>query len=127
MIHRIGCALLALNVSLVATNVFAQADRNVRKAPPNHEVLSNTVNGWYFVPKQLKVQYDNALKELESLESNVERGLDSSSEARTKLSNLKSSLMDLREKLEATRVLVEGAKIHEQTASLELNWGPKND
>jgi hypothetical protein len=123
MINQIGYVSLVLSLSFVATNVFAQGDRNVRKAPPNHEVLSSTLNGWYFVPKQLKAQYDNALKELESLDANVQRGLESSSEARTKLSNLKSSLAQLREKLEVNRVLVEGAKIHEQTTSLEFELG----
>lgn len=123
MIHRIWYASLAFCISFVATNVFAQPDRNVRRAPPNHEVLSNTVNGWYFVPKQLKEQYDTALKELEALESNVERGLENSSDARSKLRNLKTSLTELREKLEASRVLVEGAKIHEQMTSLEFELG----
>jgi len=95
------------------------------KAPPNHAVLSDTLNGWYFVPKESKQVYDETLRRLESLQTEVESGRLNAKDAKAALAELTSQLTVLRATLEAGRVHVAGAEIHEQTETAEFEMGPE--
>ena len=95
------------------------------QAPPNHAILSNTLNGWQFVPIELKKEYDQTLKQLESLQVEVDAGRVSAQEAIADLAELKSLLQSLRAKIEANRVHVAGAQINEQTETIEFELGPE--
>lgn len=106
-------------------NAMAQVQDKYETAPPKHAVLSSTLNGWFFVPKELKTRYDKTLKELESLQTNVELGHVSADEAQRELDRHRTSLRELRKLIEASRVHVDGAKIHEQTESTEFTLGPE--
>ncbi len=99
-------------------------DKSV-KAPPNHAVLSNTLNGWYFVPKESKEMYDETLRRLESLQTNVDSGRMKANEAKAALTELTSQLTVLRASLESSRIHVAGAEIHEQTETTEFEMGPE--
>ena len=92
-------------------------------APPNHAILSSTLNGWQFVPKELKNEYDATLSQLESLQFEADAGKVNVQDALAKLAVLKNQLEIVRAKLEASRVFVAGAKVHEQTESIEFQLG----
>ena len=94
-------------------------------APPNHAVLSDTLNGWYFVPKESKRVYDETLRRLESLQTEVESGRLKAKDAKAELAELKLQLIGLRLTLVASRVHVAGAEIHEQTETSEFEMGPE--
>lgn len=113
----IGCAS--------AAQALADDPPKRETAPPAHAILSDTLNGWIFVPMELKADYDKSLQKLESLQSEVDAGQLSAKEAADALAELKAHLNDLRAKISASRVLVEGAKIHEQTEQLEFELGPE--
>ncbi|MCA9195671.1 MAG: hypothetical protein KDB03_28065 [Planctomycetales bacterium] len=112
---------------LIASTGLAQSSgfEGYVQAPPNHAILEDTLNGWIFVPMELKKQYDTALNELDSLQTDINNGRISAQQATGKLNELKVRLADLRKKLEASRVDVAGAEIHEQTESLEFSMGPE--
>ena len=95
------------------------------QAPPNHAILSNTLNGWQFVPSELKKEYDTTLNRLESLQVEVDAGRISAKDAIADLSELKGLLQSLRAKIEASRVHVAGAHINEQTETIEFQLGPE--
>ncbi len=93
------------------------------QAPPNHAILSNTLNGWQFVPIELKKEYDTTLKRLESLQVDVDAGNVSAKDAIADLAELKRLLQSLRTKIEASRVHVSGAQLNEQTETIEFELG----
>ena len=103
------------------------ADRREQaiQAPPKHAILSNTLNGWQFVPIALKLEYDTTLKRLESLQVEVDAGRVSAHDAIADLAELKGLLQSLRAKIEASRVHVAGAQINEQTETIEFELGPE--
>ena len=109
----------------LATVALADDWESAAKAPPNHAILSETLNGWIFVPKELKGLYDSTLRRLESLQSEVDDGRIDTTEAKAELAELTSRLRLLRQKIEASRVEVQGAEIHEQTESTEFELGPE--
>jgi hypothetical protein len=92
-------------------------------APPNYAILSNTINGWQFVPKDLKKDYDTTLKRLESLQVEVDAGRVSAKDAMADLAELKTQLKSLRAEIEASRVHVAGARINEQIETIEFVLG----
>ena len=95
------------------------------KAPPNHALLSDTLNGWYFAPNDLKNLYDGTLQRLEALQVEVDGGQVSAKDATEELAELKLRLQTVREKIEESRVHVAGAEIHEQTETIEFELGPE--
>jgi hypothetical protein len=117
--------LLLANMSTMAGIVYGQNDWPVVKAPPNQAVLSKTINGWYFVPKEFKQNYETTLSRLEALQANVDEGHLSAVEAQAELADLKQRLATLRNNIEASRVHVAGATIQEQTEAIEFELGPE--
>ena len=95
------------------------------KAPPNHAVLSDTLNGWYLVPIASKQVYDETVRRLESLQTEVESGHLKANDAKVELVELTSQLTVLRATLQASRVHIAGAEIHEQTETIEFEMGPE--
>lgn len=94
-------------------------------APPNHALLSASLNGWYFVPRDLKHLYDVTLQRLEALQTEVDEGQIRAKDATEELAELKVRLQAVREKIEESRVHVAGADIHEQTETIEFELGPE--
>jgi len=123
--------LISMNLSaLTMDGTIAQlsaADEweTFAKAPSNHSLLSNSLNGWYFVPKDLKKQYDDTMQRLEALQTSVDGGHVTVKEATAELASLKTQLQAMRTQLEKNRVHVEGAAIHEQTETIEFEPAPE--
>lgn len=117
--------LAAVAVLCLANVALADDWDSFVKAPPNHAILSETLNGWIFVPTELKDVYDSTLRRLESLQSELDDERITAKEAKAELAELKSRLKLLRQEIEASRVEVQGAKIHEQTESSEFELGPE--
>src|SRR5687768_5443707 len=125
------CRPIAIFAAVLVPSLFsavalaADDDRRAATvAPKDHEILSETLGGWYFAPKQLKQSYDATVGKLESLQTDLDQGRLSAAEAKATLSELKTRLETLRKELEASKVHVEGAKIHEQTETVEFELGP---
>ncbi len=116
---------LLLICSSFVGSVFGQAERPPAKAPPNHLLLSNTLSGWYFVPKEFKEQYDRTVSQLEALQDNIERGRVKVTDAQTDLAALKQRLEALRKEMDSKRVLVKGATVNEQTETTQIELGPE--
>ena len=119
--------LAAVLVPSLTSAVALAADDGSRPAtvaPKDHEILSETLGGWYFAPKQLKHSYNATVAKLESLQADLDPGRRSAAEAKATLSELKTRLESLRKELEASKVHVAGAKIHEQTETVEIDLGP---
>lgn len=113
-----------LMIGLIANSQQVSAQRREpTKAPANHALLSNTVNGWYFVPMEFKQQYDATLARLETLQGDVESGRLTAKKAQTELQELKQRLEMLRKEIDAKRVVVTGASIQTQTETLEFPLG----
>lgn len=118
--------ILAAIASLcMATVAFADDWNSAVEGPPNHVILSETLNGWIFVPQDIKILYDNTLRRLESLQSEVDSKRVDTKEAAAELAELTRRLKLLRQKIETSRVEVQGAEIHEQTETLEFELGPE--
>lgn len=125
---RFGCRFGAVACWALVSAVGIAADEREDpyvKAPPNHAMLSNTLNGWYFVPKELKAEYDGAMQELEALQSDIDAGKIRAGEAQAELEKVKHRLSELRKRIQSSRVLVEGATIHQQTETIEFEPGPE--
>lgn len=118
-------ALTGILCTAFSSRLAAQEQVPYLEAPPNQVVLSDTLNGWYFVPKEMKEEYDAALRRLESLQSEVDSGNVTAEESKAELAELKSRLQKLRAQLETNRVHVAAAEIHEQTEVLEFELGPE--
>ena len=118
--------LLPLVTALSLTaHAYGQAERPPAKAPPNHALLSSTLSGWYFVPKEFKEQYDRTVSQLEALQDNIEHGRVKVSEAQTDLVTLRQRLEALRKDMDSKRVLVKGATVNEQTETTQIELGPE--
>ena len=102
----------------------AEEKQEFTQAPPNHAIVSDTINGWYFVPKELKDEYDTTLRRMESLESEIAAGEVGSQAALKEFADLKSRLRALRTKIDVSQIHVAGAVIHEQTETSEFELGP---
>lgn len=96
----------------------------VAEAPPRTAIVGETLNGWYFAPKELKDSYEAALRHLSTLQQQVDRGDYDAGDATRTLEDLQQRLKSLRTKLNESRVFVKGAEIHEQTETLEFELGP---
>jgi hypothetical protein len=118
-------AALAAVAGLVNLDVAQSADDEKKpiQAPPKHAIVGETLAGWYFAPKELKKEYDNSLKRLESLQADVDAGTVDSKEAAKQLGELRTKLKELRSSIEDSRVHVQGAEIHEQTETIEFELG----
>ena len=92
-------------------------------APPNHAILSTTLDGWIFVPAPLKKEYDAAIKNLEVLQWRMDSGGLKANEAREEVARIKKELEQLRERIDASRVHIQGAQVSEQTETLEVELG----
>lgn len=127
------CRFLMFSLQLTGLIAYGAANLAVAvderdtytKAPPNHALLSSSVNGWYYVPKELKHLYDGTLERLEALQTEVNDGQISAKDATEELAELKLRLQAIREKIKETRVHVAGADIHEQTETIEFEIGPE--
>lgn len=122
---RLFTRLWVASLSLSGGIAFGQDERPPTKAPPNHVIVANAINGWYFVPKEFKEQYDATRTRLEGLQGDVDSGRLRVSEAQAELLALKGRLEALRKEIDAKRVLVAGATLHEQTETIEFELGPE--
>ena len=123
----ISATLLLLTfLPAITGSGYGQNDQSLVKAPPNHAVLSNTINGWYFVPITFKQNYETTLTRLETLQANVDQGRLSAAEAQAELADLKQRLAALRKDMEANRVHVAGKPSTNKRRRSSLNWGRKN-
>lgn len=103
----------------------AEDEKKPTKAPPKHAIVGETLAGWYFAPKELKEEYDAALKRLEGLQADVDAGAIDSKEATKQLGELRAKLKALRQSIDDSRVHVQGAEIHEQTETIDFDLGPE--
>lgn len=125
--YHLAVLLLIAGVSAPVNLAWGQNDdeKPPVKAPPKHALLSNTLNGWYFVPMEFKEQYDSTVNRLEALQGNVDSGRVKAKEAQAELEELKGKLEDLRIAIEASKIHITGANIHEQTETMEFELGPE--
>lgn len=93
------------------------------KAPPNHAIVSQDLKGWYFAPLELKNAYDSAVGRLEALKKDIDEGRVKAPEAKATLDTLRRQLQALAKDLEAKKVFVAGAKVFEQTETIEFPLG----
>lgn len=118
------CLLFVAILALPLTSRGEERE-GARQAPPGHAIVGETINGWYFAPKELKDEYDSVLSRLEDLQSDVDAGKGDVKKARAMLDELREKLKSLRLAVNATRILVEGADLHEQTETIEFDLGPE--
>lgn len=125
--YHLAVLLLIAGLSAPVNLAWGQNDdeKPPVKAPPMHALLSNTLNGWYFVPMEFKEQYDATVNRLEALQGNVDSGRLKAKEAQAELEELKGKLEDLRIAIEASKIHITGANIHEQTETMEFELGPE--
>ena len=123
--ERANYVLMLFCVLLVLTQVaLGQEKKNSTKtAPPNHVVLSHTIDGWQLVPKEFKQTYDTALAQLEALQADVASGKIRASKAQAELAELKKKLADLRKEIDERKVHVAGATLYEQSETIEFELG----
>ncbi len=121
-------ALWLLASLLMLTNVGDAQDKkkSPQVAPPNHALLSSTIDGWYFVPKEFKENYDTTLARLEALQSDVASGKIRASKAQAELAELQNKLAALSQEIEAKKVHVVGTTLYEQTETIEFELGKEH-
>ena len=104
----------------------AQADESKAiAAPPNHVIIAQNLKGWYFAPAELKTEYDKAVVQLETLKKDLDEGKIKAQDAKVSLDALRRKLEGLRKELETKQVFVAGAKVYEQTETIEFPLCPE--
>lgn len=114
-------ALVLLSSQIAA----AREEAAVAEAPPGTDVLETTFEGTYFVPRELKQQFDGLLRRVAGLEERVRSGELPAWEARAELEELRSQLADIRKLLDAEKVLVNAFTIHDQVEEGTFELGPE--
>src|SRR5436190_17064111 len=93
--------------------------------PDGMAALSDTLTGSYFVAEPLKRQYDDLLGRLDTLRRDIDRGQVAGADALQRLAELRTSLRDLRDLLDKSKVLIPAVQAHAQEQTMTFDVGPE--
>ncbi len=118
--------VLCIALQCLANSAWADDPPKLEaQAPSGQVVLKRTQGGAYFVAKDLKEKYDQLLNRLGQLKSDLSGGRLKADNALSELKQLEPQLEELRNEIEARKVLVSPVKEQKQTEELVFNLGPE--
>jgi hypothetical protein len=94
------------------------------QAPPDQAVLSYVRGGAFFVPKDVKHNYDDLLARVRRLKAEIAEGKVAGQSALDQLKQLEPQIESLRKEMQAKKVLVSPVKLQRQTEELTFDLGP---
>jgi hypothetical protein len=125
VLRDLGRTLLAcVLVAAIGSALHAQGALTA-EAPAGHDVLRGTYGGAYFIARDLKAKYDELLARVDRLKADLAAGNVAADEALRQLEELEPQLAQLRDDIEARKVLVSPVKMQQQTEEFTFDLGPQ--
>ena len=87
--------------------------------------LSETLTGSYFAAAPLTMKYDELLARLDALKRDIDANRISGPDALKGMNELRTSLKELREQLDKSKVMVPAVHAHTRTESVSFDIGPE--
>ena len=107
---RVTALVATVLAAVAATGASSGAQTKDRpKAPANYAEFDSDMAGSYFVTKPLKEKYDNLVKRVAELRSEIDLARIDESQARRQIAGLQSEIAETLEEIEKAKLYVPGA------------------
>jgi len=122
-------AALVATVFVAVAVTGAAADGQTKgplKAPADHAEFDSDMTGSYFITKPLKEKYDNLVKRVGELRTEIDQARIDESQARRVIAGLQSEIAETLREIEKTKLYVPGANFQSRASATSIPFGPQD-